>query len=128
MDAPIRQRAPYRGECSIEGCERPPPRTGLVLASLAAMAPPRRPASVRAAHGTPSTSCGALMPYLDSLAGERTKLGNAELLANEPGPVYGGDLQQNSMSCGRRAGRPPASPGPRSPRGHAISADSVKFP
>ena len=29
-----------------------------------------------------------------SLAGERTKLGDIELLANEPGPVYGGDLQQ----------------------------------
>ena len=74
--------APYRGECSIEGCERPPPRTGLVLASLAAMAPPRRPPlASRCPRYTVDELWRSLMPYLDSLAGERTKLGNAELLA-----------------------------------------------
>ena len=34
------------------------------------------------------------MPYLDSLAGERTKPGDAELLAMSLGRVYGGDLQK----------------------------------
>ena len=39
MTVPIRKRAPYRGGCTIEGVRAAAPRTGLVLASPAAMAP-----------------------------------------------------------------------------------------
>ena len=70
------------------------PRTGLVLASLAAMAPPRRPPLASRCPRYTVDELWRLNAYLDSLAGERTKLGDAELLAMSLGRVYGGDLQQ----------------------------------
>ena len=80
MTVPIRTPCRVRGECSIEGCERPRHARGWCSHHW------RR----RHRHGDPLASrcprytvdeLWRLNAYLDSLAGERTKLGDAELLA-----------------------------------------------
>ena len=59
MTVPIRKRAPLSRRVFDRGVRAAAPRTGLVLASLAAMAPPRRPASVALPTGTPEGECSS---------------------------------------------------------------------
>ena len=93
MTVPIRTPCRVRGECSIEGCERPRHARGWCSHHWRRWHRHGDPLASRCPRYT-VPELWRLNAYLDSLAGERTKLGDAELLAMSLGRVYGGDLQQ----------------------------------
>ena len=94
MTVPVRTPCRVRGGCSIEGCERPRHARGWCSHHWRRWHRHGDPLASRCTRYTVDELWRSLMPYLDSLAGERTKLGDAELLAMSLGRVYGGDLQQ----------------------------------
>ena len=94
MTAPVRTPCRVRGECSVERCERPRHARGWCSHHWRRWHRHGDPLASRGPRYTVDELWRSLMPYLDSLAGERTKLGDAELLAMSLGRVYGGDLQQ----------------------------------
>ena len=104
MTAPIRTPCRVRGECSIEGCERPRHARGWCSHHWRRWHRHGDPLASRCPRYTVD-ELWRLNAYLDSLAGERAKLGDAERLANESGPGLRRRSPANSMSCERRAGR-----------------------
>ena len=81
MTVPVRTPCRVRGGCSIEGCERPRHARGWCSHHWRRWHRHGDPLASRCPRYTVDELWRSLMPYLDSLAGERTKLGDAELLA-----------------------------------------------
>ena len=80
MTVPVRTPCRVRGECSIEGCERPRHARGWCSHHWRRWHRHGDPLASRCPRYTVD-ELWRLNAYLDSLAGERTKLGDAELLA-----------------------------------------------
>ena len=93
MAVPIRTPCRVRGECSTEGSERPRRARGWCSHHWRRWHRHGDPLASRCPRYTVD-ELRRLNAYLGSLAGERTELGDAELLAMSLGRVYGGDLQQ----------------------------------
>ena len=107
MTVPIRTPCRVRGECSIERCERPRHARGWCSHHWRRWHRHGDPLASRCPRYTVD-ELWRLNAYLGSLAGERTELGDAELLAMSLGRVYGGDLQQTLRAAdGAPGGRPP---------------------
>ena len=80
MTVPVRKPCRVRGECSVEGCERPRHARGWRSHHWRRWHRHGGPLASRCPRYTVD-ELRRLNAYLGSLAGERTKLGDAELLA-----------------------------------------------